>query len=314
MKAAVVRAAGQSPAYGDFDEPRPGAGEVMLSVRAGAITQLARARASGRHYSAGGGFPFVAGVDGVGVDPEGRRVVFAFPRAPFGALAERTVVAAANLVPIPDALEDVRAAALANAGMSSWLALTRRARVRPGETVLVNGATGASGRLAVRVARHLGAGRVIATGRNRRVLSELGADAVLVLDGDEDRLATELRETFAAGVDIVLDYLWGASAQAMLIAAAQALPDAHPLRFVQIGSVSGGEISLPGAALRAKAIELMGSGIGSVGHGELIASVGEMLAAAPAAGLDLPTRAVPLAEVEAAWAAAEDGARTVLVI
>ena len=301
MKAAIVHAAGADPVYGDFHDPVLADGEIEVAITAAALSPLARSRASGTHYSAEGRFPFIAGVDGVGRASDGRRVYFLLPRAPFGAMAERTVVAADRCIPVPDDLDDATAAVIANPGMSSWAALTERARIAPGETVLVNGATGASGRLAVRIARHLGASRVVATGRNADLLASLGADATIVLGQDEEALERAFQQQFAAGVDIVLDYLWGPSARSLLIAGARAGADGVPIRFVQIGSVSGVEIALPGAVLRSSAITMMGSGLGSVGLDRLVAAIAGVLQAAGAAGLTLDHRVVPLSEVAAAW-------------
>lgn len=310
MKAAVVTAAGLEPVFGDFAEPVPAAGEVCVTVTAAAISQVAKARAAGSHYSAAGRFPFVAGIDGVGRLDDGSRVYFVMPRAPFGSMAERSVVAAERCLPLPDDLDDVTAAAIANPGMSSWAALTERARLRPGETVLVNGATGTSGRLAVQIARHLGAAKVIATGRNIEGLREvaaLGADVTIPL-ADAD---AALPEQFAAGVDVVIDYLWGGSAESLLIAAARAGRDAAPLRFVQVGSVAGADITLPGAVLRSSAIELMGSGIGSIPFDRLGAAIGAVLRAVKPAGLQIAVTPVPLADVEQAWPRDDSTRRTV---
>ncbi|MDG2535966.1 zinc-binding alcohol dehydrogenase family protein [Sphingomonas sp. HITSZ_GF] len=303
MKAAIVAQAGQNaPVLGDFEAPVAGADEAIVQVDAAAISPLVRARAAGTHYSSRGQFPFVAGVDGVGRLDDGRRVAFALPRAPYGSMAERVPVPLAHIVPLPDGLDAVAAAALINPGMSSWAALTERARLARGETVLINGATGAAGSLAVQVARHLGAARVIATGRNQAALAALGADATILLDGDGDALETQFKAEFARGIDVVIDYLWGPSAERLLIAGAKAGPDAVPIRFVQVGSVGGGEINLPGAVLRSSAIELMGSGIGSIPLARLVASIGGVLGAAASDGFTLPARAMPLAEVAKAWA------------
>ncbi|MDX3884635.1 MAG: zinc-binding alcohol dehydrogenase family protein [Sphingomonas sp.] len=310
MKAAIVTEAGRLPIYADFEEPVAGAGERIVSVRAAALAPLVRARASGSHYSSSGRFPFVVGVDGVGTLDDGQRVYFFLPRAPFGAMAERTVVPVARQIPVPDGLDDVTAAAIANPGMSSWAAFTRRAHLKPGETVLINGATGASGQLAVRIARHLGAGKVIATGRNVDVLAALGADAVIPLDGDGDALEARFQAELAQGVDVVVDYLWGISAERLLIAAARVAKEGVPLRFVQVGTASGADITLPGAILRSSAIELMGSGIGSVSLDGLLASIAGVFDAALPAGLTLPTDPVPLSGVEAAWPR-DDGRRIV---
>jgi NADPH:quinone reductase-like Zn-dependent oxidoreductase len=304
MKAAVVHGPGQTPIYEDFAEPTLAKGESRIRVAAAALSQLARARAMGAHYSSTGKYPFVAGVDGVGRLDDGKRVYFALPRAPYGAFAEATVAASAGCLPLPDALDDVTAAAIANPGMSSWVAFKERAKLEAGETVLVNGATGVAGRLAVQIARHLGAKKVIATGRNPDALSEiatLGADVTILLGADEDALEQRFRTEFAAGVDVVLDYLWGKSAERLLTAAAKAAADAYPLRFVQIGSMSGPDITLPSAVLRSKAITLMGSGIGSVAPNRLLAAIHELLQAAVPAGFKIAAQPKPLADIEKAW-------------
>jgi len=313
MKAAIIQAAGDVPVYGAFAEPEAQAGEELVAVRASALSQLTRARASGAHYSASGGFPLVPGVDGVGLLADGRRVYFVLPRTPFGAMAERSVAAAAQTVPVPDGLDDVTAAAIANPGMSSWAALTERARFAAGETVLVNGATGTSGQLAVQIARHMGAGRIIATGRDRDVLAALGADETIPLTQAPDVLEAAFAPAFAAGVDVVLDYLWGESARSLLIAAAKAGPDERAIRFVQIGSVTGGEIALPAAVLRSSAIAMMGSGIGSVSVPRLLAAIAGVFDAAAQGRLALSSTILPLEQVAQAWTAS-GRARIVLTI
>ena len=312
MKAAIVHGPGQPPIYGEFAAPVAQDGEYRIAVSAGALSPLTRMRASGTHYSSSGQFPFIAGVDGVGRLDDGRRVYFMLPRAPYGALGQETVVCAAQCVPVPDGLDNVTAAAIANPGMSSWAALTERARFQSGETVLINGATGASGQLAVRIARHMGAKRVVATGRNVAVLESLETDAAIPLT-DDDPAALEARfaEEFAQGIDVVLDYLWGVSAERLLKAGANAGPASVPIRFVQIGTSSGAEIALPGAILRSSAIELMGSGIGSVPLDRLIAAIGAVLQVAVPAGLSLSTRTLPLHDIEQAWAL-DDRQRVVL--
>jgi NADPH:quinone reductase-like Zn-dependent oxidoreductase len=317
MKAAIVLGAGRTPVYGDFSEPLPSSGESRVTVTAAALSPLVRGRASGAHYSASGQFPLVPGVDGVGRLDDGSRVYFLLPRAPYGGMAERTVVSSAQCLALPDEVDDVTAAAIANPGMSSWAALTERARLKAGETVLVNGATGAAGRLAVQIAKHLGAKKVIATGRNVDALKSvaaLGADVAIPLVEDGAALEDALKGQFAAGVDVVLDYLWGRSAERILIAGAKAAADAAPIRFVQIGSASGPDITLPGAALRAKAIALMGSGIGSVSADRLIRCIDALLRATAPGGLKIAVKPVPLSEVEQAWPRDDSGRRTVFTV
>lgn len=317
MKAAVVTAAGQPPVFADFDQPGPLENHHLIDVRTSALSVVARSKATGRHYSSTGAMPFVAGIDGTGRREDGQRVYFFGPRAPFGALAERTLVPAAQCVSLPDALDDVTAAAIAIPGLSSWAALAERAGFQAGETVLVNGATGTSGKLAVQIAKHLGARRVIATGRNGaslEALKALGADLTISLQQDEASLTRAFEPLFAEGVDVVLDYLWGASARTLLIAAAKATGVTQSVRFVQIGSISGAEIALPSAVLRAAPITLLGSGIGSVSLARLLDAVRSVFGAVAPAGLRIETLAVPLATLGEHWAHERSDVRTVFTI
>ena len=316
MKAAIVEQAGHAPVYGNFRDPEAAPGQCVVRVTAAALSHVTRARAAGTHYSGGGALPLVPGLDGVGVDESGRRVYFILPEAPFGGMAERCLVDARRCIGLPDALDDVEAAAMGITGMSAWAALVERAHLVAGETVLVNGATGASGRLAIQVAKHLGAGRVVATGRNAAAFDELralGADATIALTDDRDALEAAFRDEFARGVDIVLDYLWGASAETLLVAAGKAGRDTVPIRFVQIGAMAGGDIRLPAAVLRSSALLMMGSGIGSVPQPRILAAIRGVLEAAPAAGFKVAARALPLADVATAWDAGDSDTRIVLV-
>jgi NADPH:quinone reductase-like Zn-dependent oxidoreductase len=317
MKAAIVQGPGQTPVYGAFREPQPSATESRIAVTAAAMSHVVKSRAAGTHCSASGRFPFVVGIDGVGRLDDGRRVYFVLPHAPDGSMAQRTVVPSAQCVALPDELDDVTAAALANPGVSSWAAYMERAKLVTGETVLVNGATGTAGRLAVQIARHLGAKKVIATARNADALTAvaaLGADVTIPLGEDETALESRFKEQFAEGVDVVIDYLWGKSAERLLIAAAKAGAEAVPIRFVHVGSASGPDITLPGAVLRASAIELMGSGIGSIPLDRLVRCAGALLQAAVPAGLQIAATAVPLSDVEQAWPHDDSARRTVFTM
>ena len=323
MKAAIVTAAGKTPIYGDFDQPKAEAGEEIVSLRAAALSNLTKSRASGAHYSSTGIFPAVAGTDVVGVTEDGRRVYFAMPEAPFGSLAEFCPIHPRRCVDVPDSLDDVTAAAIANPGMSAWGALVERAHFVAGETVLVNGATGTAGRVAVQLAKYLGAAKVIATGRNVEELEELkqlGADVSIpfALDGKHPSGAGDyeeaLMQTFAGGIDVVVDYLWGESAKTAIAALAKTIED-KPVRFVQVGSAGGDPtIELPGAALRSAAITLMGSGIGSVSRQALVQSIRSVFEALQPAGLKVATKVVPLSEVESVWEKATGKPRVVFTI
>ncbi len=314
MKAAIVRETGQTPVYADFPEPVLSADESRVTVTAAAISHVVKSRASGAHYSASGQFPFVIGIDGVGKLDDGRRVYFVLPHAPHGSMAERTIVSSAQCVAVPDELDDVTAAAIANPGMSSWSVYTERAKLKACETVLINGATGSAGRLAVQIAKHLGAKKVIATARNADALKSvaaLGADVTIPLAENDAALEGAFKEQFAGGVHVVIDYLWGRSAERLLIAAAKAGADAVPIRFVQVGAASGSDITLPGAVLRSSAIELMGSGIGSVPVDRLLYVIGQLLRTTVPAGFQIATTPVPLSDVERAWPDDDSTKRTV---
>ncbi|HTV26851.1 MAG TPA: zinc-binding dehydrogenase [Xanthobacteraceae bacterium] len=314
MKAAVVQAAGKSPIYADFAAPVPAPGEHRVTVTAAALSQVVKSRASGAHYSSPGRFPFVVGIDGVGRLDDQTRVYFVLPTAPYGSMAEQTVVPAEQCLPLPDGLDDTTAAAIANPGMSSWAAFKERAKLKAGETVLVNGATGTAGRLAVQIAKYLGARKVIATGRNAdtlRSVTALGADVTIPLVENEELFEAELKKQFAAGVDVVIDYLWGKSAERLLIAAAKAGAEAMPIRFVQIGSVSGSNITLPSAVLRSSAIELMGSGINSIPRQRLVEAVDGVLQAATPGGFQIATKVAALSDVERVWSTDDGTRRTV---
>ena len=306
MKAAVVESFEDPPSYRDFLAPIARAGEVAVLVRAAALSPLVKMIAAGKHYSGETALPLVPGVDGVGRLADGCRVYFAFPRAPYGSMAEQTVVPEAFIVELPDDVDDVTAAAIANPGMSSWAALTQRAKLQAGESVLVNGATGGAGRLAVQIAKHLGARRVVATGRTRasvEPLIALGADAVVALDKEPDALRDAFRQEVSRGVDVVLDYLCGSSVERFIEATAGHGSDAgeRRVRLVQIGSLAGPTMSLPASALRSSGLEIMGSGLGSVPKVRLIDAIRGVMRAIVPAGLTVAADAVPLSEVASAW-------------
>jgi NADPH:quinone reductase-like Zn-dependent oxidoreductase len=222
VKAAVLHALGEAPSYEGFAEPTPNKDETLVGVRPASLKNSDKMMADGSHYDSLRRLPAVVGLDGVGVLEDGTRVYCAGPRSPYGTMAEKTVVPRAFCLPVPDAVDDLTAAALPNPAIASWLSLEWKAKLEPGETVLILGATGVAGRLAVQLARHLGAGRVVGAGGNAEALEALaglGADATIRLEGSDD----ELEEAFAdqardGGFDVVLDYLWGRPTEALVAA------------------------------------------------------------------------------------------------
>ena len=320
MKAAVIAAAGMVPVWGEFATPVAKQDEVLVKVHAAALSNFSKSRSEGEHYSSDGVFPRVAGVDGVGVTPEGKRVYFVLPESPYGSLAEYCPIDTRRTVAIPDGLDDITAAAIANPGMSVWSALVGRAKLLAGETVLINGATSTAGRIAVQVAKYLGAGKVIATARNAAELEEvkaLGADIVVPFDlhSGADAYEATLKDVLTPGVDVVVDYLWGESAKTVLVAIAKTAEDGHETRFVHVGAASHEEtIALPGAALRAAAISLMGSGVGSVEPRMLLRAIESIFGIVQPAGLKIATTVRPVAEIETVWPKAPNKPRLVFQV
>jgi NADPH:quinone reductase-like Zn-dependent oxidoreductase len=316
MNAASVYSFDAPPRYGSFAEPAAGEGEVIVSVSAAGLHPLVRGLARGTHYGSSGSLPFVPGVDGVGRLQDGTRVFFMLPRSPFGSFAERTVVRGSLCLPLAEGLDDATAAGTANPGMSSWVALKVRARLAAGESVLILGATGSAGQLAIQIAKRMGAGRVIAAGRDPQEprLKELGADAVVSLNQERaDLVAAYRREWAVSGVDVVLDYLWGQPAEILLEAIAQKglQHAASRMRYVQIGSIAGETISVPGATLRSSKLELLGSGFGSASLPEILQSISEFLQESARQPFQARIETAPLHDVEAIWGQTDQSARVV---
>jgi len=317
MNAAVVEAYDHPPRYKTFADPVPVEGEILVEVLAAGLHPIVKALANGTHYGSTGQFPFIAGVDGVGRLADGSRVYFGVIRPPYGTFAERAVTQPWITLPLPDSIDDVTAAAMMNPGMSSWAALTARVKFAAGESVLILGATGVAGHLAVQIARRLGAARVIAAGRNAEALQQaatLGADATISLEQDPVALSDDFRKHLSESkIDVVLDYLWGPPAESLLAAISQkGLSHAsHRIRFVQIGNSAGRAITLLGATLRSSGLELIGSGFGSASLQEIMKAVGEFLQEAAKSPFQIPTKVVSLRDVEALWNSPDKGARLV---
>ncbi len=307
MKAAVLHALGKPPRFEDFPDPQPRPDEVKVRVKAASLKNVDKAMASGSHYDSHSKLPVVCGIDGVGILDDGTRVYCGGPRPPYGMMAEHTVVPRAWCLPIPDDVDDVSAAALPNPALSSWLPLVWRARLKPGESVLILGATGVAGKLAIQIAKHLGAGRVVAAGRNEQVLEtllDLGADAIIALDQPDQQLtAAFAREASHKSYDIILDYLWGHPTEVLLDALTGHDLKAEPsgIRLVEIGEMAGPTISLSAAALRSSGLELYGSGGGSIPHTAIFDTFPQVWALAAGGKLRIDTEPVALSDVESAW-------------
>jgi NADPH:quinone reductase-like Zn-dependent oxidoreductase len=297
MYAAVVRSFDAPPAYEPFDLPASAEHQIVVDVLAAGLHPRVRSQADGSHYTSDSELPLVPGIDGVGRLPDGRLVFFVLPDTTMGSMAEQTVIDSRRSLELPDGADAVTLAAAMNPAMSSWVALRQRIDFQAGQSVLVLGAAGNAGRLAVQVAKRLGAGEVIAAGRDAgrlSALTALGADALVELGGDLPQAACD--------VDVVLDYLWGEPAANGLIALARGRSDAaKPVSWIQIGAVAGPDAAIPSAALRSTNLRVLGSGQGSVPTRVILDELRSLATEITDGSLPVGARTVPLSQVTQAW-------------
>ena len=318
MNAAVVTSFGEPPRYQPIEVPQPTTSEeILVDVLAVGLHPRVRTGAAGTHYTSTRALPMIPGIDAVARRPDGRRIYFVADDAHFGTMAERAVVDQRRATELPDDVDVATVAATMNPAMSAWVALRRRVPIQPGQSVLVLGATGNAGTMAVQVARRLGAGRVVGAGRNLErlgALTSLGADAVVQLSDDAEAGPNALAAA-AAEVDIVLDYLWGTPAQQTMMAVLGARSDrSRSLDWIQIGAIAGPTIELPSIALRSANLRLQGNGQGAVSVEAYLAELPSLVDEIDAGALSLRPSPKPLADVDAIWATTDPpGERTVLI-
>jgi NADPH:quinone reductase-like Zn-dependent oxidoreductase len=311
MRAVVITAPEAGPVCADFPEPEPKPGEQVFSLVGAGLHQVVRSLAAGRHYGSTDAYPLVPGVDAVARAADGGLVYTGFIAAPWGTMAER--MAARFGLPVPEDADPLAVAAGMNPGMSGWLPLRARAAEVPLGTVLVIGATGMAGRIAVQSALTLGADRVVAVGRDASALAELASDAVTTVrlgEGAEERLASVL----SPAPSIVLDYLWGPVAE-VAFAALQRRgldDDTADITYTQIGGLAGPTAALPGSLLRSRRIRVVGSGAGSATTEQILAQLPSFMAMIADGRVRVPYRAFALEDAAAAWAYQGPG-RAVLV-
>jgi NADPH:quinone reductase-like Zn-dependent oxidoreductase len=309
MKAAVVTTFDAPPRYLDYPDPAArGTDEAVVDVLAAGLHPRVRSQANGSHYTSTGVLPLVPGIDAVVRDPQGRIRYAVLDDTTLGTMAERTVIELDRSVVLPRGADPVLLAAAMNPAMSSWVALRHRIDFGRGQRVLVLGATGNAGRMAIQVAKRFGAAQVIAAGRDQARLAglaALGADQTCTFD----QLAA------AADVDVVIDYVWGQpTARAMVDMLTGRQDRSRPLTWIEIGSVVGAYAPIPSAALRSARLQIVGSGIGSVPGRDFVKEIPKIASAVAEGTFDVRARAVPLTDVEQAWtAAAQTSDRIVLV-
>jgi NADPH:quinone reductase-like Zn-dependent oxidoreductase len=310
VRAAVLREFGEPPEPGEFDEPEASDGQVVVDVRAAGLNPVDLTIASGSFYGGSPPLPSVAGREGVGRTPDGEVVYFDTSVAPFGSFAERTLIERDSAIPVPEDVDPALANCFGIAGLAAWLALDWRAQLREGETVLVLGASGVVGQIAVQGARLLGAGRVVAAARGAEGLErarEQGADAVVGIS-EADDLAGALREACGGGADVVIDPVWGEPAAAALAACRP-----HG-RLVQVGNSAGSHSTIPASALRSRLLTILG-------HMNFMApddvkreAYQRMVRHAVAGELAVGVERVPLDQVVEAWGRQKSSPHHKLVI
>lgn len=310
MKAIAVMTSGGDPVYvNNLEQPVPqNKEEVLIHVKAVSIKNLDRAIASGKHYSAQTAefAPRIIGTDGVGLLDDKTRV-YGFGIA--GMLAEKALVKKSSLVMIPDGLSNELAAALPNALMGSVIALMLRAKLQKGQHVLINGATGITGKVAIQMAKHYGASKVSVTGRNEEILKtlvDLGADTLVSLKQSEGDFIEQIKTIDAAKpIDIVIDYLWGHSAKMILEALKGKGQYTHKTKFVNVGAMSGDLMELSSSILRGTDIQLLGSGLGSWNDEEVNTFFKDLLPEAfnlaVSGALKMDTSVYPMTAIDEVW-------------
>jgi NADPH:quinone reductase-like Zn-dependent oxidoreductase len=306
MHAAVVTSFDAPPRYLEFPTPVPnGENEILVDMLASGLHPRVRSQANGSHYTSTDELPLVPGIDGVGRGPDGVLRYFILPDTTMGAMAEQTVVDLRRSVVLPENSDPIAVAAAVNPAMSSWVALRQRITFEAGQSVLVLAATGNAGKMAVQVAKLFGAGRIVAAARGADRLAEvpaLGATDTVLLEGEADDIAKRLGQA-AGDIDVVIDYLWGEPGAAAMIAVVTARTDeGKPLTWIQVGSVAGPVAPIPSAALRSTRLQIVGSGQGSVSPCEIRAELPQLAAEITKGTFTIDAKAVPLADVEQAWA------------
>lgn len=315
MRAAVLTGPDVVPAATEFPEPRAADGREIVTLVAAGIHPVVRQLAGGEHYGSASAWPQVPGVDAVARTQDGALVYTGFAEHPYGTMAER--IAVPMVLPLPAGADPVQVAAALNPGMSSWLSL--RASVTDGGlgTVVVLGATGVAGRLAVRNARLLGADHVIAVGRDRRRLLALAGDGVTTVElrSDHETDVAALREAFGTHRPrVVLDYVWGAPAEASFDALGRSGldEDPAPIAYVEIGQSAGPRAAVPAALLRSTAITVRGSGAGSSSMATVMAELPGYLERIADGSVRVDVDVHPLDDVGRAWTTVAPGRRAVV--
>jgi NADPH:quinone reductase-like Zn-dependent oxidoreductase len=321
MKAAVLHNLGEAPRYENFLDPVPGENEVLVNVKAVALDNAVKAIANGSHFSSKqflAQLPAIIGFSGIGAVDDGTIVGFGGMKPPYGSMAEKAVIPQEYTVRIPEGVEPAVAAVVPSSALTSYLPLRWIAKLQHGETVLINGATGVSGKIAIQIAKLLGAGRIIGTGRNEKSLQqlyELGADDTVDLKLPDKNLSYAFAKELEKGCDIILDFLWGHPTEILLNALVpkQLGLAKRKVRLVQIGEMAGASLTLPADTIRTSGLEIYGGG--NIPYEVMPESTSQIWDYIQQGKLTMDIERIPLHEIESIWERANsDGKRTVIVL
>jgi NADPH2:quinone reductase len=298
VKAALITGYGEPPIVSRAALPDAGPGQMPVTVELAGLNPVDIAIASGKFDAGAPGLPYTPGLEGIGLTPEGRRVWFDVPAFPLGSFAERCVIDESRAIEVPDGVEPAQAIPFGVAGMAAWLGLQWRGELEPGETVLVLGAGGVVGQIAVQAARLLGAGRVVAATRSergRRRALELGADAATGTDGEVAEMADAFREATSGGPDLILDGLWGRPAEAALASVS------YRGRLVQVGNSASKEANVFAGPLRGGLVSILGHRNVHAPHAVQTEAFKAMCSHCAEGRLEAGLDVLPLERVAEAW-------------
>jgi NADPH:quinone reductase-like Zn-dependent oxidoreductase len=310
MRAAVLKEIGGVPEVGEFNDPSGDEEGVLIDVSVAGMNPVDVFIATGKMPWVQPDPPAVAGEEGIGtIAGEDRRVYFNGCVHPFGSFAERTVAKPEAIIAVPDGVEDATALCFGIAGMAGWISLAWRADLQAGETVLVLGASGVVGQVAIQAAKLLGAGTVIAAARNGDELersAELGADGTVVIN--DDGFADALRDAAPDGIDVIVDPVWGPPAMAALQGSG------HNVRLIQIGNAAAPAAELAAGPFRNSHAVIMGYTNFLVPEEVRAEAFARMCRHAAEGELVVDVEEVALDDIADAWQRQQEGPHHKLVI
>ena len=320
MKAAILKSPDAIPEYGEFADPDVEEGFELADLVASGLHPIVRSLATGHHYGATGSWPRIPGVDAVVRTAAGELIFTGFVRPPYGTFAQRMAIPKSMRFALPSGADPLAVAGGMNPGLSSWLPLNARAaELGALGTVLILGATGMAGSLAVQHARLLGASAVVGVGRNLIALAratEFGAKAVALTGERAADVESLVHALEGAAPSIVLDYLWGDAAENAFAALARRgfEEDTASIAYVQIGAMAGPDAAVPAALLRSRRISISGSGAGSASIADVMAQVPVYMQLIADRKIDVPTQTYPLSSISEAWIAPAESTRRIVIV